>query len=79
MDIIPREIVDLIQLITTNNKINLFINKEKSLNHEDRRTTREMTSEDKELNEFLENILEDDLDNKVDRVKTVRFLDYDVQ
>ena len=38
-----------------------------------------MTSEDKELNEFLENILEDDLDNKVDRVKTVRFLDDDVQ
>ena len=78
MDIIPREIVDLMQLITTNNKINLFINKEKSLNHEDRRTTREMTSKNKELNEFLENIFEDDFNNEDDRVKTVRFLDDNV-
>ena len=41
LDIIPREIVDLMQ---TENKIDLFKNKEKSLNHEGRRTTRKMTS-----------------------------------
>ena len=78
LDNMPREIVDLMQLITDQNIIDLFKNKEKSLNHEDRRATRKMTSKNKELNEFLENIFEDDFDNEDDHVKTVRFLDDNV-
>ena len=75
LDIMPREIVDLMQLITDENIIDLFKNKEKSLNSDDKRTTRQMTSKDKELNEFLENIFEDYFDYEDDKVKTVRFLD----
>ena len=78
LDNMPREIVDLMQLITDQNIIDLFKNKEKSLNTDDKRTTRQMTSKDKELNEFLENIFEDDFDNEDDHVKTVRFLDDNV-
>jgi hypothetical protein len=37
-----------------------------------------MTAKDKDLNEFLETMFEDDFDNLNDHVKTVRFLEDDL-
>ena len=75
LDIMPKEIIELMQLITSENIIDLFKNKEESLKTVVKRSTRQMTAKDKDLNEFLETMFEDDFDNLNDHVKTVRFLE----
>ena len=67
--ILPKEIIDLMQLITSENI------KEEILKTVVKRSTRQMKAKDKELNEFLETMFEDDFDNSDDHVKTVRFLE----
>ena len=63
------------QLITSENIIDLFKNKEESLKTVVKRSTRQMKAKDKDLNEFSETMFEDDFDSLNDHVKTVRFLE----
>ena len=52
--ILPKEIIDLMQLITSENI------KEEILKTVVKRSTRQMTAKDKDLNEFLETMFKDD-------------------